>query len=74
MLPMIEQGTLMDHLHWQCYFGKNVGDSDRVCSCLGHLGRRDKKWKQSYLCCATQGGQDKNNGECCLMLSLALSQ
>ncbi len=34
--------SLVDHLHWRYNFGKNVSDSDRVCSCLGHLGRRNK--------------------------------
>ncbi len=37
-----------------------------------HLGRRDKKQKQSYLCRIAQGGYDKNNGECRLSLSPVL--
>jgi hypothetical protein len=43
--------SLMDHLHWRCYFGKNIGNRDNVCSCLGYLGRCNKN-RNNPICVA----------------------
>jgi len=35
----INQSVLLKCLwHWQSFFGKNVSNSDRLCTCPGHLG------------------------------------
>jgi hypothetical protein len=40
---MYIKALLKAHVHWRCFFGENVSNSDRPFTCLGNLGRPDTR-------------------------------
>jgi hypothetical protein len=64
----------MDHLHWQYYFVEMSATVTEYVLAMATLGSVTRSRNNPYLCRDTQGSQGKNNGECHLLQSLALSR